>query len=205
MSRWNERNDVPRGEDYDARWAKLAAQGTAVHGEVDFIQRFQPESVLDAGCGTGRVAIELAARGVAVVGVDLDATMLATARQKAPAQRWIQADLATVKVSNEAGVQERFDVVAMPGNVMIFVAPGTEGQVVANLASHLNPTGCLIAGFQLGPKKLSLAAYDQHCAQAGLALDQRWATWDGAAYENGDYAVSVHKFSPTAVSRTAKQ
>ena len=36
--------------------------------------------MLDAGCGTGRVAIELAARGFSVVGMDLDEAMLDTAR-----------------------------------------------------------------------------------------------------------------------------
>ena len=41
--------------------------------------RFEPTTVLDAWCGTGRVAVELARRGVRVVGVDVDASMLATA------------------------------------------------------------------------------------------------------------------------------
>jgi 2-polyprenyl-3-methyl-5-hydroxy-6-metoxy-1,4-benzoquinol methylase len=54
--------------------------------------------VLDAGCGTGRIARELARRGLAVVGVDLDDVMLATARRKAPDIEWHTADLATVDV-----------------------------------------------------------------------------------------------------------
>ena len=40
--------------------------------------------VLDAGCGTGRVAIELARRGIEVVGVDADPDMLERARRRAP-------------------------------------------------------------------------------------------------------------------------
>ena len=35
-----------------------------------------PTSVLDAGCGTGRAAIELAHCGMTVVGVDVDRSML---------------------------------------------------------------------------------------------------------------------------------
>ena len=66
--------------DYDAQWDRLAARGIDPHGEVAFVMAYAPASVLDAGCGTGRVAIELARRGVDVVGVDLDDGLLAAAR-----------------------------------------------------------------------------------------------------------------------------
>lgn len=188
MTRWAERDDVPRGAVYDERWARLAAEGHGVHGEADLIESLSPSSALDAGCGTGRVAIELARRGVAVVGVDLDESMLAAARAKAPELEWLSGDLATVDVGR------RFDVVAMPGNVMIFLSPGTEGQVVANLARHISPGGHLVAGFQLGAGRLSLPAYDDHATAAGLTLLHRWSTWDREPFvDGGDYAVSVHR------------
>lgn len=38
-------------------------------GEADFVAHLEPTTLLDAGCGTGRVAIELAGRGVEIVGV----------------------------------------------------------------------------------------------------------------------------------------
>ena len=95
MSRWR-RSGAPRGADYDQRWADLAAAGASVHGEADLVTSFAPRTVLDAGCGTGRVAIELARRGIEAVGVDADPAMLDRAREKAPDLRWIEADLATV-------------------------------------------------------------------------------------------------------------
>lgn len=194
MSRWGDRHDVPRGDSYDQRWRDLEASGAAVHGEADFVDRFEPSTVLDAGCGTGRVAIELARRGRDVVGVDLDPAMLATAVQKAPGLRWIEADLADVNVLDETGERAAFDVVVAAGNVMIFVEPGTEAEVVANLASHLAPDGLLIAGFQLKAPRIDLATYDRHCAAAGLRLEGRWSTWDGDPFaEGGDYAVSAHR------------
>ena len=52
---------------YDDKWKRMAAAGENPHGEVDFVMRFNPSSVLDAGCGTGRVAIELARRGIDAV------------------------------------------------------------------------------------------------------------------------------------------
>ena len=63
------------GDDYQRRFDALAASGMDVHGEAGFVMRFAPATVLDAGCGTGRVAVELARRGCTVVGVDADASM----------------------------------------------------------------------------------------------------------------------------------
>ena len=174
-------------DDYDARWRQMAASGENPHGEADLICEFKPASVLDGGCGTGRVAIELARRGIDVVGVDVDAPMLAAARVKAPEIMWIDADLAEVQL------HRHFDVVALPGHVVIFVAPGREGAVVANLATHLAVGGRLMAGFQLRRRRLDLHTYDGLCGTAGLVLEHRWATWSAVDYEGGDYAVSVHR------------
>jgi SAM-dependent methyltransferase len=165
----------------------MAARGESIHGEADFVCRFRPVSVLDAGCGTGRVAIELARRGIDIVGVDVDDSMLASARAKAPDLEWITADLVDVDLART------FDVVVMPGNVMIFLAPGTEPEVVANMARHVARDGRLIAGFQLG-RGYELSQYDADCDAVDLELEARYATWEGGAWRSGgDYAVSVHR------------
>jgi len=191
-TRWQS-SDAPRGQDYDARWERLAASGVGVHGEADLIESLLSETggsaVLDAGCGTGRVAIELAARGFAVVGLDADPAMLAAARSKAPDLRWIEADL----VDTGAHLGEAFDLVALPGNVMIFLDRGTEPDVVGQLAARLRPGGLLVAGFQLQTGRLTLDRYDEITAAAGLQLVDRWATWDREPFHGGDYAVSVHR------------
>src|SRR4051812_23673357 len=107
------------GDEYQRRFDDLAASGAHVHGEADFVMTLLPRSVLDAGCGTGRVAIELAARGVDVVGVDVDASMIATARRLAPKLEWVEHDLITL------GLGREFDVVVMAGNVPLFTPLGT--------------------------------------------------------------------------------
>lgn len=178
------------GDDYDATYERRAAAGESVHGEADFVEALSPRTVLDAGCGTGRVGRELARRGVDVVGVDIDDEMLATARHKSPDVDWRTGDLASIDLGRA------FDVVVMAGNVMIFLTPGTEASVVANMARHLVPDGTLVAGFQLQRRRLDLATYDAHCEAAGLALAVRYATWDREPFEfGGDYAVSVHRHS----------
>lgn len=177
-----------RSQTYDERWTAMQAEGREIHGEADFVESLGPASVLDAGCGTGRVATELANRGIDVVGVDLDPGMLEVAWSKAPDASWVHGDLATVDLGRT------FDVVVMAGNVMIFLAPGSEGRVVANLARHLHPSGAMVAGFSLEPGRLDLATYDAHAAGAGLELAERWATWDRQPFDGGNYAVSVHRF-----------
>lgn len=194
MSRWNRRDDVVRGDDYDKRWRDLEARGVEIHGEADLVDWFEPAWVLDAGCGTGRVAIELARRGRNVVGVDNDPRMLGPAIDKAPALRWIDADLLDVDVTDDRGERQRFDVIVAAGNVMVFLEPGTEGEVVANMAAHLAPGGRLLSGFQLKPHRMGLAVYDRHCDAAGLTLEHRWSTWERADWDPlGDYVVSAHR------------
>lgn len=174
------------GEEYQARFDALAAQGVDVHGEVTFVMRFAPGAVLDAGCGSGRVAIELARRGVEVVGVDADSSMIAAARQRATNIEWRQADL------TDFDLGRAFDVVVMAGNVPLFTPPGTQAALVAGCARHIAAGGRLVAGFSVD-RGYGLADYDRDAAAAGLELTERYATWDGDPYEDGDYAVSVHR------------
>jgi len=188
-NRWLRTKNVS-GDAYDARYDERAAAGENVHGEVDFVMRFEPRSVLDAGCGTGRVARELARRGVEVVGVDLDPEMLATARRRSPELRWIEADLATFQLDRS------FDLAVVAGNVMILLTPGTEPAVVGNIARHLRPDGLLIAGFQVRLEHLTIAEYDAAAAAAGLTLAERFSTWDREPWRaKSEYAVSVHRLT----------
>src|SRR4051794_1621438 len=113
------------GGDYQARFDALAARGVDVHGEATFVRSFHPATVLDAGCGTGRVAIELALHDIDVVGVAVAPSMLAEARRRAPGIDWREADL------TELALDRRFDVVLLAGNVVLFTPPSTEAALVA--------------------------------------------------------------------------
>ena len=189
--RWTHWRETVDLEEYHARFARMEAAGQASHGEADFIEGYRPTLVLDAGCGMGRVAIELHHRGIAVVGCDLDHDLLAYARTDLPGIEWHHADIATMKLDRT------FDVIAMPGNVMIFCRTEDRGRIVANLATHLSAGGLLIAGFSLerSAGALTLVEYDKYCVDAGLTLVERYATWERNPVAGGNYAVSVHQGS----------
>ncbi len=196
------------GRDYQARFDALAARGVDVHGEASLVRflldtragtrRGTSGSVLDAGCGTGRVAIELARHGVETVGVDADASMIAEARRRAPELEWRHADLVGLDLDR------RFDLVVLAGNVPLFTPPGTQHALITACAAHVAPGGALVAGFQLG-RGYELSAFDASCADAGLRITDRWSTWDRAPFAAGDdYAVSVAADSAvTSISASA--
>ncbi|MFG2960647.1 class I SAM-dependent methyltransferase [Streptomyces sp. NPDC048291] len=200
MSRWDELTGGTSGREYAARFAAVARSGKDVHGEARFCAALVPAGarVLDAGCGTGRVMIRLAELGYDCVGVDLDASMLAVAREQAPELPWFQADLAEFEPRG-LGIAADFDLVVAAGNIFPLLAAGTEAAVVGRLAAVLRPGGLLVAGFGLDeahlpvPPGITLPEYDDCCAAAGLAPVDRFATWDAEPYDGGGYAVSVHR------------
>lgn len=200
-SRWSQLTGGRDGERYAAQFARLAASGFDVHGEARLCASLVPTGsrVLDAGCGTGRVAVRLAELGYDCVGVDSDASMLEQARLASTDVSWVLADLAGLDVVAQ-GLAAGFQLVVAAGNVIPLLAEGTHARVVANLAAALSPGGLLVAGFGLDAAHLplafapvDLAGYDAWCTAAGLVIDRRLATWDGDGYDGGGYAVSVHR------------
>ena len=191
MTRWD-------ASTYDQAWERLRDAGRDPHGEVAFLERvfagdlsIVSGPILDAGCGTGRVAIELARRGHDVVGTDIDAGMLEEAARKAPDIDWHIGNLATIELG------QSFATVAMAGNVILFVEPGDRGAVIANLSKHLYNNGLLVAGFQLGlgrGQQVALEEWDLWTSTNDLVLVERYATWDEQPWMPGaGYAVSVHR------------
>jgi SAM-dependent methyltransferase len=209
---WRRLARAAQGDDYARRYAarfdELAAAGQDPHGEADLLVRLLPAGgrVLDAGCGTGRVAQRLHALGHDVVGVDVDESMVEVARERAPEITWHVADLATLEL------HATFDVVVAAGNVVPLVGAAALPAVVDRLAHHVRPGGLLVVGFGLdaahlppGVPLLALPAYDDACTHAGLSLRARHAGWDGSPYDGGGYAVSVHEAPEVLAEETPKK
>ncbi len=196
MSRWLQETGGGRGAAYDEAFRALAASGADVHGEAAYVAALAPPGarVLDAGCGTGRVAIELAQRGYDVVGVDSDASMLEVARLNAPQLEWRLEDLAT------SDLQDGFDLVVAAGNVLVYLAEGTEVEALRRMAQALVPGGLLVSGWRTeraaadGRPALPVASYDRWVSEVGLEPVARHATWQGAPWApEADWCVAVDR------------
>lgn len=96
----------------------------------------EPLVVLDAGCGQGTQALELARLGHRVVGVDLSDTLLEQARSAAGREpdevrrrlNWVTGDLLTLGVEH----QRRYDLVCCHGVAMYLPSLGDTVMALAN-------------------------------------------------------------------------
>ncbi len=110
MNQWYETLFENYGEKYDN---ECFAQGTI--GECDFIEKEinynKALKIIDIGCGTGRHSIELSKRGYSLTGIDLSASLLKKAGEKAK-----QNDLKIDFLKHDARnlpFEKQFDVAIM--------------------------------------------------------------------------------------------
>ena len=176
--RWFTETGPEHSQWYIDRFRRMAAEGVDLAGEARLLDAMVvPRSrILDAGCGPGRVAAELAARGHVVVGVDVDPALIAAAESDHPGPTWLVADLAELDLPI-AGHAEPFDAAIVAGNVMAFVGPGTERVVLTRVGAHVHPDGVVVVGFGTD-RGYPLVDFDEDVTAAGLLLEHRFATWD---------------------------
>jgi SAM-dependent methyltransferase len=99
-----------------------------------------PKTILDMGCGTGRLASALAERGHRVTGADPSPGMLRVARSRPGGEcvSWIESDAASLTL------ETRFDLIIMTGHVFqVFLDDDEVRATLRALRRHLAPGGCL--------------------------------------------------------------
>jgi SAM-dependent methyltransferase len=177
---------------YVERFRRMAAQGADLAGEARFVDAMlaRGSRVLDAGCGPGRVGAELAARGHRVVGVAPDPVLVEAAQTDHPGPTWLVGDLAELDLPAR-GIAEPFDAIVCAGNVLTFLAPGTEVEVLRRMAAHLAADGRVVTGFGAG-RGYAFDAFFADVAAAGLRVDVALSTWDLRPSSSGsDFLVAV--------------
>ena len=109
---------------------------------VAIAQELGARSVVDIGCGTGSLAVRLAALGLQVVGVDPAAASLDVARGKPLAERveWVLGDATAL-----AALRLSADLAVMTGNVaQVFVADDDWHVTLESVSSCLRPVGWFV-------------------------------------------------------------
>ncbi len=193
-TRWEDKTNANPDHShwYIERFREMAAKGADLAGEARLIDAMLPRGarVLDGGCGPGRVGAELAARGHTVVGVDVDPVLIEAAVADHPGSQWLVGDLAELDLPAR-GEAEPFDVVVVAGNVMTFLAPGTEVEVLRRIGAHLAAGGRAVIGFGAG-RGYVFESFFADVEQAGLRLDGAFSTWDLRPFtDEADFLVAV--------------
>lgn len=186
-TRWDTDTEDDRSQKYVEIFRAHKASGADLDGEARLLDAMLPRAarVLDGGCGQGRTGAALHHRGHTVVGVDADPVLIEAARVDNPGPEWIVADLSTLDLA-EHGITEPFDAAVLAGNVMSFVAPETEAQVLRQVFAHLTDEAFVVTGFHL--EMCDLEAFDAAVAEAGLSIRQRFSTWDLRPWPGNDAA-----------------
>jgi SAM-dependent methyltransferase len=127
-----------------ALYDQISRRDPAIRGDADFYAALAPAgaSVLELGCGTGRVALSLALKGRCVVGVDLAPPMLDRAEAKRvrlppePRDRvsFQQGDMTTLDLGRT------FDAVIVPFFSLAHLPLGAPRRAAYGvIARHLKP------------------------------------------------------------------
>lgn len=194
--RWFERRDEAGRHEYARRFTDIAARGEDIDGEARFVDAMagRDSTVLDAGCGSGRVAAALARSGHRAHGIDVDPILIERGHELYPDVPLAVLDLhdATPAALAERGLPGAYDLIVCAGNVLLFLAEDTEERVVRNLAGLLTPGGRMAIGFFTG-REFTHDQLDEHARAAGLRREHRFADWELRPFHDGaDWAVSVH-------------
>lgn len=133
----------------------------------------EPGPILDVGAGTGRVALDLAARGHAVTALDRDPVLLAALEERA---RAASLEVATVAAdATELDLPQRFGLVLVPMQTIQLL--GDRPAFLAAARRHLTPGGLLAAALA--------DALEGFAAEDAVALPQpdlaRHAGWEFAS------------------------
>ncbi len=149
--------------------------------------------VLDVGCGTGRVALDLAARGSEVVGVDAEPELVAVLNERAR-ERSLPADAMTADArSLDLGTRHELVILPMQVAQLLGGAPGRASMLSA-MRRHLVPGGLLAIAladpFDAVPAEEALPPLPDILEEGGWVLS---STPVGVRPENGGVAIDRHR------------
>ena len=152
-------------------------------------------SVLELGCGTGRVAIPIAQAGIEIVGLDSSPAMLEVARRKAEEApgarglRLVEADM------RDFSLDEVFGLVVIPfRGFLSLLSVEDQMRTLANVRAHLAPGGKL--AFNIFVPDLNMLVQEGDVAYhlrdvTDSDTGRRLVVWHQSAYDNHNQIISA--------------
>ncbi|KDN81014.1 class I SAM-dependent methyltransferase [Kitasatospora cheerisanensis] len=175
-TRWQEAGN---SGNFGKRFAELVSAGEDIDGEARLADTLLPRGarVLDAGAGMGRVTAALLHRGHDVLAIEPDESLVRQARATYPGLPIQERDI--LDLTPDDGP---FDLVVCVGNVMVYLAEGTEREALRAMRAVLGENGRILVGFHLQdppPHARTYAAseFEADLTAAGLRVDLRAGTY----------------------------
>ena len=148
---------------YDRRHGFVAEYGRAL---LELVPDDPALSVLDLGCGTGTLTVQLAANGRRVVGADSSPEMIERARAQYPGIDFRVCDALALPFDGEFG--------AVFSNA-VFHWIGNHDALLQNIRRALKPGGLLICEFGAEGNVQTISdAFARACAEQGLTVHSRF-------------------------------
>ncbi|MFJ3501722.1 class I SAM-dependent methyltransferase [Streptomyces sp. NPDC090135] len=175
-TRWQEAGN---SQNFGKRFAELVSAGEDIDGEARLADTLLPRGarVLDAGAGMGRVTAALLRCGHDVIAIEPDQALVRQARETYPGLPIQERDI--LDLGPDDGP---FDLVVCVGNVMVYLAEGTERAALHAMRDVLGENGRILIGFHLQDRPphahaYTAAEFEADLEAVGLRVDLRAGTY----------------------------
>ncbi len=154
----------------------------------------KPEGrALDLGCGGGLHALELARRGFHVVGVDVEPSAIARARERAFGLKWACFEVMNLETANPRSLGH-FDMIISLGNVLSHLSKARVGGLLGELNGMLNPESWLVFNVLSSESPFEPVITYRRNGKPVMVWERHLEPQSGHIRQTGDFLESGKKF-----------
>lgn len=175
-----------------------------VRGIASIVPPDQYPRLLDVGCGSGRIAGPLSARGYAVTGIDISLDALRLAQRSAPGPRYVALDQRHI-----GSMKWQFDAALFLWNSLGFVGERADVETLIGVVAALRPGGKVLLDLY-NPEWLERNQQSRQPDRGGPVSVRRWVR-GGRCFHEIRYAggrvddIQFNIYTPDAMRALAHQ